>query len=234
MILFRILMELSLVPVLGNLLNKRLLLVNERQGIDISNTEGSIIGLWSVLKSAFRMQSSNIWCLSGTSGTCVCSGRTGIQYIDYIQSIINTNTIKHWISFFQVVKASSPVHGRISPIHHDGMDIFQSIPSPFNAVRYHSLVVSPQDTPLELAVNAWCNDDRNNDDASSSDSIIMGFRHLSKPIWSVQFHPESICTDFGQIIVNNFCKLVEKHWGYVSSVGGLTIYVFSNHVVSEP
>ena len=158
----------------------------------------------------------------------VCLGHQGLAsalggQVFYIQSIINTNTLKHSISFSQVVKASSPVHGRISPIHHDGMDIFHSIPSPFNAVRYHSLVVSPQDTPSELAVNAWCNDDRNNDDASSADSIIMGFRHLSKPIWSVQFHPESICTEFGQIIVNNFCKLVEKHWGFVSSVDGLTI-----------
>ena len=54
--------------------------VNERQGIDISNTECCILGLWSMCKCAFRMQSSNIWCLSGTSGTCFCSGRTGVLY----------------------------------------------------------------------------------------------------------------------------------------------------------
>jgi para-aminobenzoate synthetase len=97
-------------------------------------------------------------------------------------------------------------------VYHDGKDIFHSIPSPFNAVRYHSLIVSHQDIPKDLLINAWCNEDKI---CESKDPLIMGFKHKLKPIWSVQFHPESICTEYGQIIVNNFCKLVEKHWSLV-------------------
>lgn len=115
----------------------------------------------------------------------------------------------------EIVKAADPMHGRTSPIYHDGQDIFFSVPSPFEAVRYHSLLVSPNNLPKELAVNAWCNEDKGE---TGNDPILMGFRHLKRPVWSVQFHPESICTEYGQIIVNNFCNLVEKHWSSVPSL----------------
>ncbi|KAJ3305847.1 hypothetical protein HDV03_000956 [Kappamyces sp. JEL0829] len=106
----------------------------------------------------------------------------------------------------QVVKANPPMHGRTTPVLHDGKGIFKGIPSPFDAVRYHSLVVSPTSLPDELVMNAWSSDPQ------GLDPIIMGLMHKSRPVWSVQFHPESICTQYGQQIVNNFYEMVEQQW----------------------
>jgi para-aminobenzoate synthetase len=94
------------------------------------------------------------------------------------------------------------MHGRTSKIEHDGLGLFKGIPSPFEAVRYHSLLVSPSDLPEQLHITAWCGE--------KEDQIIMGLTHKTKPIWTVQFHPESICTAYGQSIVNNFCSMVER------------------------
>src|SRR3546814_2924261 len=74
------------------------------------------------------------------------------------------------------------MHGKTSPVSHDGTGLFDRLPSPFTATRYHSLVV--QDIPPELIVNA-----------TSNDTLVMGFRHSSLPIHGVQFHPESIATE---------------------------------------
>jgi anthranilate synthase component 2 len=86
------------------------------------------------------------------------------------------------------------MHGKTSPISHDGTGLFEGLPSPFTATRYHSLVV--EDIPPELIVNA-----------TAGDGSVMGFRHESLPIHSVQFHPESIATEHGHAMLANFMKI---------------------------
>ena len=86
------------------------------------------------------------------------------------------------------------MHGKTSPVSHDGSGVFAGLPSPFTATRYHSLVV--EDVPRELLVNA-----------TSDDAHIMGFRHASLPIHGVQFHPESIATEHGHALLANFLSI---------------------------
>lgn len=85
------------------------------------------------------------------------------------------------------------MHGKTSPIDHDGTGVFAGLPSPFTATRYHSLIVT--DIPDVLAVNA-----------TASDGSVMGFRHRDLPIHGVQFHPESIATEHGHAMLSNFLK----------------------------
>jgi anthranilate synthase component 2 len=86
------------------------------------------------------------------------------------------------------------MHGKTSPVSHDGSGLFVGLPSPFIATRYHSLIV--EDIPAELIVNA-----------TSDDGHVMGFRHATLPIHGVQFHPESIATENGHAMLANFMKL---------------------------
>ncbi|MBK9140302.1 MAG: aminodeoxychorismate/anthranilate synthase component II [Verrucomicrobia bacterium] len=88
------------------------------------------------------------------------------------------------------------MHGKTSPIHHDGRDLFAGMPNPFEATRYHSLVIERASLPDFLEVTAW-----------TDEGEIMGIRHRSLPIWGVQFHPESILTQNGRRILENFLKL---------------------------
>ena len=86
------------------------------------------------------------------------------------------------------------MHGKTSAITHDGTGLFKGVPSPFQATRYHSLVV--EDVPAELIVNA-----------RAEDGFVMGFRHATLPIHGVQFHPESIATEHGHALLANFLAL---------------------------
>jgi para-aminobenzoate synthetase len=89
------------------------------------------------------------------------------------------------------------MHGRLSEVTHTGQDIFRDIPSPFSVVRYHSLIVT--ELPDELEGVAW-----------TQDGILMGVRHRTKPIWGLQFHPESILTDHGHQLIRNFMALTAE------------------------
>jgi anthranilate synthase component 2 len=86
------------------------------------------------------------------------------------------------------------MHGKTSAVTHDGTGVFAGVPSPFVATRYHSLIVT--DIPEVLVVNA-----------RSDDGHVMGFRHVSRPIHGVQFHPESIATEHGHAMIANFMRL---------------------------
>ncbi|MEP9357183.1 aminodeoxychorismate/anthranilate synthase component II [Sphingomonas sp. KR3-1] len=92
------------------------------------------------------------------------------------------------------------MHGKTSPVTHDGTGLFEGLPSPFIATRYHSLIVT--DIPDDLVVNA-----------TADDAHVMGFRHRELPIHGVQFHPESIATEHGHAMLANFLKLagIEAH-----------------------
>ena len=86
------------------------------------------------------------------------------------------------------------MHGKTSAVEHDGSGLFDGLPSPFTATRYHSLIV--EDIPDALVVNA-----------TAKDGSVMGFRHVSLPIHSVQFHPESIATEHGHAMLANFLRI---------------------------
>jgi anthranilate synthase component 2 len=86
------------------------------------------------------------------------------------------------------------MHGKTSPVTHDGSGLFEGLPSPFQATRYHSLIV--KNVPPSLVVNA-----------TSDDGHVMGFRHATLPIHSVQFHPESIATEHGHAMLANFMRI---------------------------
>ena len=98
----------------------------------------------------------------------------------------------------KVIHAPEVRHGRLSEVHHTGTDLFAGIPSPFSVVRYHSLLVA-DDLPDSLEKTAW-----------TEDNLIMGMRHRSLPMWGVQFHPESICTEYGQTLFENFKEITQK------------------------
>ncbi len=98
----------------------------------------------------------------------------------------------------EVDYARSVMHGRGSRIHHQGVDLFAGIPSPFTAIRYHSLHVTR--LPEELEAIAW-----------TDDGILMAVRHRERPIWGVQFHPESICTEHGYRLLQNFRSMTRAH-----------------------
>src|SRR3954453_14917314 len=96
----------------------------------------------------------------------------------------------------EVVRAGVPMHGKTSTIEHDGRGVFTGISGPFQASRYHSLVVAERSLPPELEVTARTREDAN----------IMGLRHRSWPVYGVQFHPEAILTSEGKTILGNFLR----------------------------
>jgi anthranilate synthase/aminodeoxychorismate synthase-like glutamine amidotransferase len=100
----------------------------------------------------------------------------------------------------QVVRASTPMHGKTSNIWHDGTPPFTGIPSPTEVMRYHSLIVSSEDLPAVLRVTA-----------RTTDGTIMGLAHRELPMYGVQFHPESIMTGEGKRILTSFLRVVEAH-----------------------
>lgn len=97
-----------------------------------------------------------------------------------------------------VDRASRIMHGKASPVRHDGKGVFAGMPNPFSAIRYHSLAVLPDHVPAGFKVTATAEDD----------GTIMGLRHESLPIEGVQFHPESVLTEQGFTIVRNFADAV--------------------------
>ena len=92
-----------------------------------------------------------------------------------------------------IVKSATLMHGKTSPILHDGEGLFAGLPNPVQATRYHSLVVERASLPEELVVTAWV-----------AEGEIMGMRHRTLPVWGVQFHPESILTERGKDLLQNF------------------------------
>ena len=111
----------------------------------------------------------------------VCLGHQGIGYA-YGGKIINAKRL---------------MHGKTSMIEHNGRGVFKGLSHPFEATRYHSLVIDPKSLPECLELTAWTIDDRE----------IMGVAHKTLPVWGVQFHPESILTTQGKTILKNFLRL---------------------------
>jgi len=104
-----------------------------------------------------------------------------------------------------VRQAQKIMHGKASMVSHDGKGLFEGMPNPFSAIRYHSLIVTADSIPPGFIVTATSDDDHE----------VMGLRHLTKPIEGVQFHPESVLTEQGFRIVENFAKRVQNSMAIV-------------------
>ncbi len=100
----------------------------------------------------------------------------------------------------KIVRAARIMHGKTSDIYHDRKNLFQNLPVPFQATRYHSLLIEKKSFPAsQLEITAW-----------TKEGEIMGVRHKKHPVWGVQFHPESILTTHGKEILRNFLSLAKK------------------------
>lgn len=99
-----------------------------------------------------------------------------------------------------IVRAPEVMHGKTSPVHHNGTGVFAGLPSPFTATRYHSLVIDSNTLPACFEVTAWTVDEAGDLD------VIMGLRHKEFSLEGVQFHPESILTEYGHDMLQNFLK----------------------------
>lgn len=96
----------------------------------------------------------------------------------------------------KVVRADRLMHGKTSPIHHDGSALFKGLSNPFTATRYHSLLAEKESFPECLTMTAW-----------TEEGEIMALEHKELPVWGVQFHPESILTTEGKAMLNNFLEM---------------------------
>ena len=101
----------------------------------------------------------------------------------------------------RVIRSAVPTHGKSSLVYHDGMTVYKNLPSPFEAGRYHSLVVERDTLPSSLALTA-----------ETDDGVAMGIRHRDYVVEGVQFHPESIMTEVGHSVLKNFLSLSQPRW----------------------
>jgi len=99
----------------------------------------------------------------------------------------------------RVVRAPEPMHGKLSRIHHTGKSVFRGLNNDFEATRYHSLTLAPESIPQSLEVTA-----------TTADGVIMGVMHKSHPVHGVQFHPESIASENGHALLQNFLQIAEE------------------------
>lgn len=99
-----------------------------------------------------------------------------------------------------VVRNTRIMHGKVSPVEHSGAGIFDRLPHPIDVARYHSLVIEPQTLPPELEITAWTAE-------PGWEHEIQGVRHKAFPVWGVQFHPESIASQAGRQLIENFLRL---------------------------
>jgi len=98
----------------------------------------------------------------------------------------------------RVVRAPEPMHGKLSTVHHTGKSVFRGLNNDFKATRYHSLTIAPESVPAELEVTA-----------RSDDGVIMGVMHKTHPVHGVQFHPESIASEQGHALLQNFLNIAK-------------------------
>jgi len=99
----------------------------------------------------------------------------------------------------RTIRARRTMHGKTAPVRHTGEGIFSAIPSPFTVTRYHSLVTDPSVLPGDLIPVAWCDEE--------GGAEVQGMRHVSHPVWGVQFHPESLFSEHGKVLLKNFLEL---------------------------
>jgi len=109
----------------------------------------------------------------------------------------------------EVVRAPIPIHGKLSQVEHTGQGLFRGINGPFQATRYHSLVVRRESMPGELEITA-----------QTQDGLVMALAHRNQPVYGVQFHPESILSEHGHLMIRNFLELA-RAWNAQAGRSGI-------------
>ncbi len=136
-------------------------------------------------------------CSPNEAGVCLSLIRTAAEDMPILGVCLGHQAIGQAFGG-EVVRAKALMHGKTSPMHHEGLSVFRGLPSPFTATRYHSLAVRRETLPDVLQVTAW-----------TEDGEIMGLSHRTRPIHGVQFHPESIATEHGHDLLANFLDLAK-------------------------
>jgi anthranilate synthase component II len=136
-------------------------------------------------------------CSPNEAGICLSLIRTAAEDMPILGVCLGHQAIGQAFGG-EVVRAKALMHGKTSPMHHEGLSVFRGLPSPFTATRYHSLAVRRETLPDDLQVTAW-----------TEDGEIMGLSHRTRPIHGVQFHPESIATEHGHDLLANFLDLAK-------------------------
>lgn len=137
-------------------------------------------------------------CTPETAGISLDIVRHLSEHIPILGVCLGHQVIGH-IYGGRVIRAPVPVHGKVHSIIHTNQGLWQGLPSPVQGTRYHSLIVERESLPEELIVSAWLEDDP---------SIVMGLHHRSRPLYGIQYHPESVLTEHGYDILANFLKVV--------------------------
>ncbi|PPR17300.1 MAG: Anthranilate synthase component 2 [Alphaproteobacteria bacterium MarineAlpha9_Bin7] len=137
-------------------------------------------------------------CDPNRAGICVELVRKAVTKVPILGVCLGHQSIGQAFGA-NIKRAVTPMHGKLSNICHNGLDIFQGIVSPFAATRYHSLIVQSDGLPACLEITARTEDD-----------IIMGLRHKERPIFGVQFHPESIASENGHALLANFLRIAHR------------------------
>jgi anthranilate synthase component 2 len=106
----------------------------------------------------------------------------------------------------KIIRANEPVHGKTAQIEHINSNVFKGLPSPFTSTRYHSLIVEEESFPDSLEITATTTE-------KDGSNVIMGLAHKEKPVYGVQFHPESIASEKGHDILQNFINISKAHQG---------------------
>jgi anthranilate synthase component II len=150
-------------------------------------------------------------CTPNDAGICLDLARRAGDRLPMLGVCLGHQTIGQAFGG-EVVRAPVPMHGKVSEIRHEGRAVFHGINGPFPATRYHSLVVDRATCPAELTITA-----------DTGDGIIMGLSHKTLPVHGVQFHPESILSDHGGVIVRNFLKLAED-WNRQRDDGAAAVH----------
>lgn len=137
-------------------------------------------------------------CTPDQAGVCVDVVRTFAASIPILGVCLGHQSIAAAYGG-RIVRAAEPRHGQTSPIHHDGQGLFAGLPNPFDATRYHSLIVEESSLPPELLVTA-----------KTTEGTIMAVQHRRLPVFGVQFHPESVLTAGGHQLLRNFPAVVDS------------------------
>jgi anthranilate synthase component 2 len=161
----------------------------------VRNDETSVDAIMSAAPDAIVLSPGP--CTPADAGICLDLVERAASTVPILGVCLGHQTIGEAFGG-DVVRAPVPMHGKVSDIHHQGRAVFQGINGSFAATRYHSLVVARETCPAQLEVTA-----------ETADGLIMGLSHRELPVHGVQFHPESILSNNGSVIVRNFLRLAE-------------------------